>query len=612
MMNKLKIGSLLAILVLLGAACSALAPAPDPTPVPEPTRTPEPPDEDELLNIVDTAVAAGNFETLVAAVEAADLVEALKSEGPFTVFAPTDEAFAALPQGTLETLLADPAGDLTQILLYHVVPGKVMAADVSDGLEAETLQGADVSFSAEGDTVMIDGATIVSTDIEAANGVIHVIDAVILPPTEEETATFDDDIVETAIEAGSFETLLAALEAAGLVEALQDVGPYTVFAPTDAAFNALPGGTLETLLADPMGNLSQILLYHVVPGKVMAADLSDGLEVETLQGDRVTVSIEGDIVMINDAAIVSTDIEAANGVIHVIDAVILPPSLEDANMIGNDLIATAIEAGSFDTLVAAIEAAGLDEALQDVGPYTVLAPTDAAFAALPEGTLETLLQDPLSQLSQILLYHVVPGRVMAADLSDGLEAETLQGATVSFSVEGDVVKVNGADVVSADIEAANGVIHVIDTVLLPPAGKDTSMMELDIVNTAIRAGGFETLVGAIEAAGLTDALRDVGPYTVFAPTSEAFAALPDGTLEALMDDPLGQLNQILLYHVVPGKVMAADLSDGLEVETLQGASVTFSIEGDVAKINDANIITTDIAASNGVIHVIDAVILPPE
>jgi uncharacterized surface protein with fasciclin (FAS1) repeats len=136
------------------------------------------------MNIVETAIAAGNFTTLVADVEAAGLVEALSGEGPFTVFAPTDEAFAALPAGTVEALLADPSGDLTQILLYHVVPGQVMAADVTDGLEAETLQGSTVSFMVMADGVMINEANIVATDIVASNGVIHVIDAVILPPTE--------------------------------------------------------------------------------------------------------------------------------------------------------------------------------------------------------------------------------------------------------------------------------------------------------------------------------------------------------------------------------------------------------------------------------------------
>jgi uncharacterized surface protein with fasciclin (FAS1) repeats len=140
-------------------------------------------------DIVDTAVAAGDFTTLVAAVQAAGLVDALKGEGPFTVFAPTDAAFAALPPGTIDALLADPTGDLTQILLYHVVPGKVMAADVSDGLQATTLQGGTVSFTVADGAVKINDANIIATDIETTNGVIHVIDAVILPPPAEEPET---------------------------------------------------------------------------------------------------------------------------------------------------------------------------------------------------------------------------------------------------------------------------------------------------------------------------------------------------------------------------------------------------------------------------------------
>ena len=141
--------------------------------------------QDKPADIVDTAVAAGNFSTLVAAVQAAGLVDTLKSEGPFTVFAPTDEAFAKLPQETIDALLADPTGDLTQILLYHVVPGKVMAADLSDGLQATTLNGAAVSFTLSDGGAMVNDANIVATDIETANGVIHVIDSVILPPAAE-------------------------------------------------------------------------------------------------------------------------------------------------------------------------------------------------------------------------------------------------------------------------------------------------------------------------------------------------------------------------------------------------------------------------------------------
>lgn len=287
------------------------------------------------MNIVETAAANEDFSTLVAAVEAAGLAEALAGEGPFTVFAPTNDAFAALPEGTVDTLLADPSGDLTQILLYHVVPGRYMAADVTDGLALETLQGGNVTFSVTDDAVMINDAQIVMTDIETSNGVIHVIDAVILPPADDEMMADEEmaeeemaagDIVDIAAGNPDFSTLVTAVQAAGLVDALKGDGPFTVFAPTNDAFAALPDGTLDALLADPSGDLTQILLYHVVSGEVMAADVTDGLETETLQGGTVSFSVADGMVMINDANIVATDIVASNGVIHVIDAVILPPS----------------------------------------------------------------------------------------------------------------------------------------------------------------------------------------------------------------------------------------------------------------------------------------------
>ena len=176
-MRKFNVLTLFVVVALFVVACAESA-----TPTPEPTATPAPTPTATAKDIVDTAIAAGDFDTLVAALQAAGLVDALKGDGPFTVFAPTDAAFAALPEGTIDTLLADPTGDLTQILLYHVVPGKVMAADVTDGLEAETLQGSMATFMVGGGAVMIGDATVVATDIETSNGVIHVIDAVILPP----------------------------------------------------------------------------------------------------------------------------------------------------------------------------------------------------------------------------------------------------------------------------------------------------------------------------------------------------------------------------------------------------------------------------------------------
>jgi len=287
-------------------------------------------------DIVDVAVANGNFTTLVAAVEAAGLVDTLKGEGPFTVFAPTDEAFNALPEGTVPALLNDiPA--LTDILLYHVVSGKVMAADVVNLTSADTVLGKPVSIRVESGNVYINDAQVVITDIETSNGVIHVIDAVLIPPTDEPAALPETgavlqpemDIVETAIANGNFTTLVAAVEAAGLVDTLKGEGPFTVFAPTDDAFAALPEGTVPALLND-IPALTDILLYHVVSGKVMAADVVNLTSADTVLGEPVSITVEGDKVMVNDAQVVITDVETSNGVIHVIDAVLIPPVDEPA------------------------------------------------------------------------------------------------------------------------------------------------------------------------------------------------------------------------------------------------------------------------------------------
>ena len=197
--------------------------------------------ESESKDIVDTAVAAGNFDTLVAAVEAAGLAQTLKGPGPFTVFAPNDKAFKRLPEGTLETLLKpENKKQLGAILAYHVVPGQVSAREAFGLNNAATVNGQRLDIAKRDGKLTAGSANIIATDINCSNGVIHVIDQVQLP---EQTR-----IPAVAEKAGQFSTLLAAVSSAGLAEVLSGDGPFTVFAPTDDAFNSLPKGTVETLL----------------------------------------------------------------------------------------------------------------------------------------------------------------------------------------------------------------------------------------------------------------------------------------------------------------------------------------------------------------------------
>jgi transforming growth factor-beta-induced protein len=458
-----KFASLLAILVMILSACApaaTVAPTAVPTMAPTattaptatmaPTATTAPTATPKPMTIVDIAVADGNFKTLVAALSAAGLDKTLAGDGPFTVFAPTDAAFAKLPAATVESLLKpENKAKLVQILTYHVVAGKVMAADVVKMTSADTVARLPVTIKVDMDKVMINNASVAKADIEASNGVIHVIDSVLLPPA---------DIVDTAVADGRFKTLAAALTAAGLVDTLKGAGPFTVFAPTDDAFAKLPQGTLETLLKpENKQTLTDILTYHVAAGKMMAVDVVKQTLIDTVNGAPVKVKLDGSKVFINDAQVVITDIIAANGVIHVIDSVILPPK---------DIVDTAVADGRFKTLAKALTAASLIDTLKGKGPFTVFAPTDAAFAKLPAGTINALLADK-AKLTSILTYHVVAGRVMAADVVKLTSADTVNGKAVTIKVDGDKVYVNDAQVVITDILTANGVIHVIDTVLLP-------------------------------------------------------------------------------------------------------------------------------------------------
>ena len=270
--------------------------------------------------VVDVIVGSPDHTTLEAAVIAAGLAETLSGDGPFTVFAPTDAAFALLADGTLEYLLAN-TGALTSILTHHVYGGIALSTDLSDGMMVTTLAGTSLTVSITDEGVFIDNAMVTVANIETDNGVVHVIDAVLIP-TEDETNT----VVDVIVGSPDHTLLTAAVIAAGLAETLSGDGPFTVFAPTDAAFALLPEGTLEYLLANTAA-LTSILTHHVYGGTALSTDLSDGMMVTTLAGTSLTVSITDEGVFIDNAMVTVANIETNNGVVHVIDAVLLPANL---------------------------------------------------------------------------------------------------------------------------------------------------------------------------------------------------------------------------------------------------------------------------------------------
>ncbi|QFU06243.1 Immunogenic protein MPT70 precursor [Pseudoalteromonas sp. THAF3] len=577
----------------------------------------EPP-EAPITTVVDVAAASEDFETLTAALQATGLDATLSdTDSQFTVFVPTDDAFALLGQETIDALLEDP-DTLSAILTYHVLDSRVSSSAAIDasGSTIATVNGAALGLSLSGDELLVNTATVTTTDISANNGVIHVIDAVLTPPqSQPQQPTMN--IIETAVASDDFTTLAAALEATNLVATLSDESQeFTVFAPTDAAFAALGQATIDTLLANPEV-LKEILLQHVVSGSVdsITAFSLNGQQAQTVSGNQIDITIDGenDTLKFGDATVIMTDIQTTNGIIHVLDTVVVGEVQVPAP--AQSVVDVAVGNGNFSTLVAALQTTGLDTTLADLErEFTVFAPTDAAFEQLDQATVDALFADA-EALSDLLLYHVLPDATVQSDAaiavanSEQPMITMANGDTATLSLQNDMLYIGNAQVTTANVAADNGVIHVIDSVLMPPN-------EQSIVDVAVADGNFTTLVSALQEAGLEQTLADLErEFTVFAPTDAAFDKLDQATLDALLADPEA-LTNVLLYHVVADATVSSDAaidianSDNPMVTMANGDMSTLSLQDGALYIDESVVSSADVASDNGVIHVIDTVLMP--
>jgi len=470
-------------------------------------------------------------------------------------------------------------------------------------------------------------------------------------------------IVDIASGSEDFSILVDLVVKAGLAETLSGEGPFTVFAPTNAAFLSVVESVDDLTEIDP-AIIATVLTYHVVPGTYLSSDITDGLLLTTVQGETIEFGVSDSAITVNEEVIGPADIAASNGVIHVIDGVMFPkvlltptdPSVEPeapapvepapapvepapapvtpvnnpagtpASEATDPSAGTIVELASgaapeFSTLVELVVLAGLAETLSGPGPFTVFAPTDAAFA----GVIQDQDNLDLAAVAEILTYHVVPGTYLSSDITDGLLLTTVQGETIEFAVSESGITVNEEKIGPANVKASNGVIHVIDGVLIPkavltpaeeveePAAEPAPAPAEDIATIVEIAVGaapeLSTLVDLVVLANLVDVLSGPDPFTVFAPSNSAFA-------EVIVDiDALEQLDpdiitEILTYHVVPGTIAAADITDGLLLTTVQGETIEFRVSDGVATVNDEGILFTDIPASNGVVHIISGVMFP--
>jgi transforming growth factor-beta-induced protein len=401
------------------------------------------------------------------------------------------------------------------------------------------------------------------------------------------TGTGDRTVVEMAQDDGNFSILVSSLNTTNLTDDLNGTGPFTVFAPTDEAF-----GEVDQAILEDEENLSRVLRYHVVADLLNSSELENGT-LTTLEGSILRVVVNASGIFVNDARVIQPDINCSNGVIHKIDRVLIPPM---------NIVDTLYNDTRFSNVTQALNATGLNDTLNDTGPFTVFAPQDSAFAELNQTDWEEMLSNESERenLTRILQYHVVDGAIFSNDLNDGMTVQSLEGSNLVVIINETGTFVNNAMIVEPDILCSNGVIHVIDRVLVP----------MNVVETLASDERFSTLYSALLAANLTDDLNGTGPFTLFAPTNDAFAMIPPDDLNELLNNETN-LTRTLQYHVVEGMVLSSNVTEG-NVTTLEGSDIVVVVNDTGVFVNDAQVIITDIICTNGVIHGIDQVLMPPE
>ncbi|SFT06955.1 Uncaracterized surface protein containing fasciclin (FAS1) repeats [Zhouia amylolytica] len=573
--------------------------------------------------IAEIAATTPEFSSLYAALLKAGLAATLDSPGTYTVFAPTNTAFDNfLDANGIATIDDVPTDVLTNLLLNHVLSSEVTSSQITTGYTNSLATGPDDNnlslFLDTTSGVEINGVASVANggaDVMASNGVVHVVDAVIPTPS----------VVDHALANDNFSTLVSALTRPSFGSTYTDLlsgtdaSPFTVFAPTNEAFDnllmALGANSLDDIDDE---TLQEVLNYHVIAGSnVTAGSLTDGQMATTFQGEDLTFDLS-DGAKITDASdaqanIIATDVQCNNGIIHAVDKVLIPQTVWDAI---NPTIAGFVAMNEdYSSLLAAVQKAGLVDALNaDDADLTVFAPNNAAFEAFLSANGFASLDDvPVDVVTQILLNHVISGVALSGDLST-MYANTLatneDGDNLSIYINTDSgVSLNGvSEVTAADIEVRNGVIHAVDAVIGLPT----------IVTFATADPNFTSLVGALTADGQPDFVGILSgttnaPFTVFAPVNSAF--------EALASVPSGDdLTAVLQHHVIiENNIRSEDLSDGASVATLEGDSITVTLPGtgdNIADLTDGSgnsgigVIAVDVQATNGVIHAINAVLLP--
>lgn len=583
--------------------------------------------------IMDVGRNDPQYSTLFSALDSVGLTEELSQPGPFTLFAPTNEAFAStgITNPVVVRYLQQPAvwaPQVIDLLTHHVVEDELYALDLTQsdvGTELYTLHGAPLTITSTS-PLQLEGVPIVRSDILGSNGVLHSIDESLLLPT-----SVSQNLADVITGMPFLSSFARYLDQSGLLEMLEGEGPFTILAPTDEAFDRVSDEVMADWEADPLLLLHD-LQFHFTSGNLLEEDF--GMETPIARFNNLTFDIPLDGIAVGD-------ILANNGVLHIVDRFQRPPQTLAPTYAPNptSMVGILQARGNFNMLLDSLQNTGRLRDLTVNGPanpFTVFAPTDASFVDLPEKFLDETWE---THLINVLTYHIYRGNLYTANLTLGQQVPTLNFNALEVTGLAPTPAVDGVPLAESDIVADNGIIHVVDELLLPPSATNY-VMDLYALFPE-----FDSWVEIVDACNLTSYLSGEGPMTVMSPVGGAIRNLL--SIDAY-DIDLETWKQIILYHIIPGKLvnfagleeehnsprspddelyyvvddddMMGNMTSNVtlpplppihtfEVTTLQGSNITITVQEN--RVGIAGLLFEDLLVKNGIVQVLDTVLIPP-
>nr|XP_046267130.1 periostin-like isoform X1 [Scatophagus argus] len=507
----------------------------------------------------------------------------IEGQGSFTMFAPSNEAWDELDPTVRSALVSNVNIELYNALHFHMVNHRLLTKDMRNDMTVTSMYndlGLYINHYSNG-IVTVNCARIIHGNQVATNGVVHVIDRVIsaVGNTIKEVLDVNDDL-------SSFN---AAALASGMMDKLDQPGHYTLFAPTNEAFDRLSPGYLERIMADKTV-IAALVNYHLLNSVQCSEAIMAGSVYETAEGSTIQIGCDGDSLTVNGIKMVlKKDIVTTNGVIHLIDQVLIPDSAKD----GMELLGDS--QGTFSDMVSEL---GLAAAMGPKTEYTLLAPVNSAFTSEVMSTDQSLLRT-------ILENHILKFKITLSELYNGQLLETLAGKLLRVFIYRTAVCIENACMVRGSKEGSNSALHVMKSIIKPA--------EKTIYEHLIADGRFKIFLSLMETADLTDLLKQEGSYTIFAPTDDAFADLTKEDL-ALLKSDLNTLRVILLYHFSNGIFINGGLEGGVTnlLKTLQGSNLQVMSVNNSIHVNSVDVPDSDLMATNGVIHVVKNILYPAD